>query len=269
MLCIVSNMRPGLQLAPPSFARMAADPLRWRLLQELAFSDRRVRELVTLVGRSQNLVSYHLGRLRASGMVAARRSSFDGRDSYYRLDLPRCAQLLAEAGVSLHPGLAFDPAPTAAPGNPVPRSCTVLFLCTGNSSRSQTAEALSRVRSGGRVRSFSAGSQPKPLHPHVVRVMAAHGVDLAGQQPKHLRVFTRRRFHYVITLCDRVREVCPTFPGDPVYIHWSIPDPGTSGDRDAHGNSYPAFELMEAEIEIRIRFWLATIGAASTPSVRP
>ncbi|MFI7702195.1 ArsR family transcriptional regulator [Nonomuraea sp. NPDC049480] len=261
-------MSSGTQLAPPAFARMAADPLRWRLLRELAVSDRRVRELVTLVGQPQNLVSYHLSRLRASGMAAARRSNFDGRDTYYRLDLERCAELLAEAGAALHPGLAFDPAPTTAPKAPRPSSCKVLFLCTGNSARSQAAEALIRARSGGRVQSFSAGSQPKPLHPHAVRVMAARGVDIAGQQSKHLRVFARRRLHYVITLCDRVREVCPAFPGDPTYIHWSIPDPNASGAQDTHGDNYPAFELMAAEIETRIGFWLAAIGAAPSPSVR-
>lgn len=262
-------MASSTELSPPPFARMAADPLRWRLLRELALSDRRVRELVTLVSQPQNLVSYHLGRLRTSGMVAARRSSFDGRDTYYRLDLTRCAQLLAEAGAALHPGLASDPASTRAPKARGPKSCAVLFLCTGNSARSQAAEALSRARSGGRVQGFSAGSHPKSLlHPDAIRVMAARGVDLAGQQPKHLREFARRRFRYVITLCDRVREVCPTFPGNPTYIHWSMPDPGASVDQDDRGDGYPAFEQMATEIETRIGFWLASIDAATSP-VRP
>src|SRR5437763_17029938 len=66
--------------APPPFVRLASDPLRWRLLRELSSSDRRVRELVEAVGQPQNLVSYPLGRLRAGGLVAARRSRFDGRE---------------------------------------------------------------------------------------------------------------------------------------------------------------------------------------------
>jgi protein-tyrosine-phosphatase/DNA-binding transcriptional ArsR family regulator len=230
---------------------MAADPLRWRLLRELAGSDRRVRELVTLTGQPQNLVSYHLGRLRASGLVVARRSSFDGRDTYYRLDLVRCAQLLAEAGAALHPGLRSDPNPA------LPAGCTVLFLCTGNSARSQAAEAFARARSDGRVLAYSAGSQPKPLHPNAVRAMAARGIDLAGQRPKHLNVFARQDFRYVITLCDRVREVFPTFPGRPTHIHWSVPDPAAAdGDRE---DTYPHFESMAAELETRIGFWLATV----------
>ncbi|HEV8560868.1 MAG TPA: MarR family transcriptional regulator [Actinophytocola sp.] len=232
---------------PPPFVRMAADPLRWRLLWELARSDRRVRELVTLSGQPQNLVSYHLGRLRTSGLVGARRSSFDGRDVYYHLDLARCAQSLVAAGTTLHPGLRLEPA--TGPRDPAP--CTVLFLCTGNSARSQAAEALTTARSGGRVHAFSAGSHPKPLHPHAARVLAARGIEPDGLRPKHLSVFAERRFDYVITLCDRVREVCPQFPGDPGYLHWSIPDPA------AGGATYPEFEQMAAELETRTGFWLS------------
>jgi protein-tyrosine-phosphatase len=255
------GMGPGTRPAPPPFARMAADPLRWRLLRELARSDRRVRELVALAGQPQNLVSYHLGQLRASGLVGARRSSFDGRATYYHLDLARCAQSLASAGAALHPGLRLDPAPPAPPASRGPDPCTVLFLCTGNSARSQAAEALAQARSGGRVQAFSAGSRPRPLHPYAVKVMAERGIDLAGQRPKHLSAFAGRGFNYVITLCDRVREVCPEFPGHPGYLHWSIPDPAAAGGSDE--DTYPAFEQMAAELETRIGFWLAATGAGT------
>jgi protein-tyrosine-phosphatase len=243
---------------------MAADPLRWRLLRELARSDRRVRELVALAGQPQNLVSYHLGQLRASGLVAARRSSFDGRDTYYHLDLARCAQSLASAGAALHPGLRLDPAPLTSPAGRDRDPSTVLFLCTGNSARSQAAEALAQARSGGRVKAFSAGSHPRPLHPNAVQVMAERGIDLANMQSKHLSVFASERFDYVITLCDRVREVCPEFPGHPGYLHWSIPDPAAAGGSDE--DTYPAFEQMAAELETRIGFWLAAAGVAPAPA---
>ena len=247
---------PGRDSAPPGFLQLAGHPVRWRLLRELARSDRQVRELTSLTGHPQSLVSYHLGRLRASGLVAARRSSFDGRDAYYHLDLARCAELLTAAGAALHPGLRLAPAPPAARG----AARTVLFLCTGNSARSQAAEALTEVRSGGLVRAFSAGSHPRPLHPDVGRVMASRGIDMAGRGSKQLSVFTSRRFDYVITLCDRVREVCPEFPGHPGYLHWSIPDPAACGGGDE--DTYPAFERMAAELETRIGFWLAGLGAA-------
>lgn len=260
-------MRPDAQPTPPPFARMAADPLRWRLLRELARSDRRVRELVALVGQPQNLVSYHLGRLRANDLVTARRSSFDGRDTYYRLDLVRCAQSLAEAGAALHPSLGgrsrAEPASPARPAtDPVPH--TVLFLCTGNSARSQAAEALVRARAGGHVLAFSAGTQPKAVHPNAVRVMASRGVDLAGQRSKHVSAFGQRHFTYVITLCDRAREAAPEFPGRPAYVHWSMPDPAAAAGE--HEDTYPEFELMAAELETRIGFWLAAVGAAPAPT---
>src|SRR5215470_2630299 len=152
--------------APPPFVRLAGHPLRWQLLSELARSDRRVRELVALVGQPQNLVSYHLRTLRDAGLVGARRSTFDGRDAYYHLDLAACADALAAAGPALHPGLRMAPVPAAAPQ----RSWRVLFLCTGNSARSPVAEALLRQRSG-LAEVTSAGSRPKPLHPHTVRVL--------------------------------------------------------------------------------------------------
>lgn len=246
-----SHAKPG----PPSFARLAGHPLRWQLLSELAASDHRVRELAVLAGQPQNLVSYHLRLLRDGGLVAARRSSFDGRDTYYHLDLERCARSLAAAGTDLHPGLRLQPAPPGLPGRG-PGRPSVLFLCTGNSARSQMAEALTRHRSAGRVRAFSAGSHPRPVHPDAVRVMAGRGIDLAGARPKHLREFAGKRFAQVITLCDRVREICPEFPGQPRHAHWSIPDPAALG-----GDTYPAFESLAAELDTRIGYLLAAVGA--------
>ena len=96
----------------PVFVRLAAHPLRWRLLTELAASDRRVRELVELAGQPQSLISYHLRLLRGGGLVTARRSSFDARDSYYHLDLERCAQALRAVGIALHPALRLARHPT-------------------------------------------------------------------------------------------------------------------------------------------------------------
>jgi protein-tyrosine-phosphatase/DNA-binding transcriptional ArsR family regulator len=229
-------------VAAPPFLELAAHPLRWELLSELAQSDRRVSELTARVGRPQSLVSYHLGRLRAARLVGVRRSSADGRDAYYRLDVGRCGELLASAGTALHPALRLEPATLR------PTSASVLFLCTGNSARSQMAEALARQLSGGAVDAASAGSRPKPLHPGAVRVMRDRGLDIAGRASKHLSAFAGRRFDYVVTLCDRVREVCPEFPGAEL-VHWSIPDPAAEED-DA------AFERVADELETRIRYLL-------------
>jgi len=257
---------PVVELSPPSFLRLAGHPLRWRVLSELARSDRTVHELTRLTDQPQNLVSYHLGALRRSHLVSSRRSSADGRDSYYRVDLTRLGALLAATGEALHPGLRLVPpaAPTPAAGPAIGR---VLFLCTGNSARSQMAEALAQARSGGRVEARSAGSHPKALHPNAVRVLReGYGIDLAGHRPKHLDEVADQRFDQVVSLCDRVREVCPEFPGHPDTTHWSIPDPAAGhapGDDEA---SYPAFVQTAAELDTRIGFLLA---ALCTPSARP
>jgi protein-tyrosine-phosphatase len=128
------------------------------------------------------------------------------------------------------------------------------------------AEALAQVRSGGRVQAFSAGSKPKPLHPNAVRVMREAGIDLSSRQSKHLSVFAADSFDYVITLCDRVREVCPEFPGHPGYVHWSIADPAASGGTD--DQTYPRFEQLAAELETRIGYLLAGLAAPSPREVR-
>lgn len=246
---------------PPVFLQVAGHPVRWRILSELARSDRHVRELTELVGEPQNLVSYHLARLRAAELVSMRASSADRRSAYYRADLARCGELLAAAGASLHPALPLKSADPEGRRQTSRRSTRVLFLCTGNGTRSQMAEALLDHLSKGEVKSASAGSHPKPLHSNAVRVMAERGIDISGRSSKHFGTFARRRFDYVITLCDRVREVCPDFPGKPSRPHWSIPDPGLEGGTDAE--TYPAFQRTADELETRIRFFLAGLDSPS------
>src|SRR4029079_19425833 len=87
------------------FLQLVAGPLRWQLLNELGRSDRRVSELCDLVGKPQSLVSYHLRELRVSGLVSARQSAADGRDTYYRGNVDRFAELLSATGVALHPAV--------------------------------------------------------------------------------------------------------------------------------------------------------------------
>ncbi|WP_068269384.1 ArsR family transcriptional regulator [Aldersonia kunmingensis] len=230
----------------PMLMRMAAHPLRWALLTELARSDRRVRELVAAVGEPQNLVSYHLRLLRSSGLVDMRRSNFDGRDSYYHLDLMRCATAFGNAAAALHPAL------TAAQ-HKWPAGKSVLFLCTGNSARSPIAEALLHHRSDGRVHVASAGSRPKPsMHPNTARVLREdYGIDLGGRQPKSIDALDRRRFDLVITLCDKVREF-PRGYGSAALTHWSLPDPSTAAETDRA--TYPEFRRVAKEIDTRIGF---------------
>jgi protein-tyrosine-phosphatase len=149
----------------------------------------------------------------------------------------------------------------------------VLFLCTGNSARSQIGEALLRHLSGGRVEVMSAGSQPRAeIHPMARRaVKDLFGLDMEGQLPKPLTDFLGDRFDYVITVCDRAAESCPVFPGSPERIHWSFQDPATvEGDAETRRR---AFDQTAREMASRIRGWMSLpavgsrIGAARAPDV--
>lgn len=252
---------PGVAVsdAPvPPVVRLLAEPVRWGLIRQLASSDQRVRELVAALAQPQNLISYHLRQLRDGGLVTARRSSFDGRDTYYSLDLDGCAQALSAAAAALHPGLAFP-----APAGPVPDTARrrVLFVCTGNSSRSPMAEALLRHRGGPQVLAASAGIRPKPVHPDAAAVMRdRYRIDITGHRPTHVAAVAGQRFDYVISLCDKARESCPEFPGTPGRIHWSLPDPA-AGEGGASG--YPAFDRTAAGLDTRIRFLLPALGSTA------
>lgn len=227
---------------------MAAHPVRWRLLCELARSDRQVRELTARLDERQSLVSYHLGRLRAGRLVRSRQSAADGRDVYYAADLANCASLFGAAGAALHPRLGL----MSPIEPPVAVSGRVLFLCTGNSARSQMAEAFLQHRTDRKVEAFSAGSHPTRLHPNAVRVMRGYGIDIDRRRTKHFDDVTGQRFDYVVTLCDRVREICPDFGGPGEAVHWSMPNPAEAGDSDRA--TYPAFQRIAAEISTRIDF---------------
>ena len=238
------------EISPLGFLQVLAEPHRWRLLVELARSDLRVGELTELLGEPQNLVSYHLAELRRAGLVSSRRSSADGRDTYYRVEPERLSNLLGSAGAEILPALRLVTVPTEVVGPGRRPAAKVLFLCTGNSARSQIAEALLERFSGHRIQARSAGSHPKPLHPDAVRVMAERGIDISGRRTKHVSRFARTRFDRVITLCDKVREVCPEFPGHPIAAHWSMPDPAAE-------DSYQAFQRTRDDLEGRIHGLIA------------
>lgn len=139
----------------------------------------------------------------------------------------------------------------------------VLFLCTGNSARSQIGEALLRHMSRGQVEVVSAGSRPRPaINPFARRaVRDLFGLDMAGQRPKPLENFVGRRFDYVITVCDRAAESCPVFADDPERIHWSFEDPAAVAGGDEEKRR--AFEQTAREMASRIRLWMALPAVSS------
>jgi arsenate reductase len=104
----------------------------------------------------------------------------------------------------------------------------VLFICTGNSARSQIAEALLRRKGRDRFEVGSAGARPAPaVHPNTIAVLSEYGIDWTAARPKGLDAVADRAWDLVITVCDRIKEDCPTFPGKPVFAHWGVPDPAT------------------------------------------
>ncbi|MBZ0288592.1 MAG: hypothetical protein K8I30_13325, partial [Anaerolineae bacterium] len=200
------------------------------------------------------LVSYHLKKMRDDGVVTMRRSEADGRDVYYSLDMHKLRGLYQAAGAALHPALGqgdFSPAPH------VTASRRILFVCTHNSARSQMAEGLMRHLAGGHIDVHSAGSHPTDLHPDAIRAMDALGIDIRGQQSKHLDAFDGQAFDYVITVCDRAREICPVFPGDGAQMHWGYVDPAKIEDAAQRRR---AFDGIAHQLTTRIEYFLAGIA---------
>jgi arsenate reductase len=133
----------------------------------------------------------------------------------------------------------------------------VLFLCTGNSARSQMAETILRHVGKGAIQVESAGTLPQPdIHP-MARRAAKKLLDLHmdGQFPKTLDRFLGQDFDYVITVCDRAAESCPLFPGDPERIHWSFEDPAAVVGTD--DEKQRAFDATATRLLSRIRLWLS------------
>jgi protein-tyrosine-phosphatase len=136
------------------------------------------------------------------------------------------------------------------------RPLRVLFLCTGNSARSQIAEVLLRHFARNRVDVLSAGSAPKrEVHPLVKETLkAAFGINVPRLTPKSVGRFAGQHFDYVITLCDEAAEACPVFPGEPEQLHWNFQDPAAVNDENARRR---AFALVASGIAGRIREWMA------------
>jgi len=128
----------------------------------------------------------------------------------------------------------------------------VLFLCTGNSARSQMAEGLLRHLAGNEYDVVSAGTVPKGVHPRTVEVMHESGVDVSAHASKDLTQFLGQQFDYVITVCDRARQQCPIFPGA-APIHWGFDDPAEAESTQ----QLETFRRVRDEIRQRIRLFLA------------
>lgn len=134
----------------------------------------------------------------------------------------------------------------------------VLFLCTGNTARSQMAEGILRAVGKEDFEVFSAGSDPRDqVHPLAIQVMRESGIDISHQRTKDLKEFLGQEFDEIITVCDKARDNCPTFPGDPHHIHWGYPDPvAVEGDDET---KLQAFRKINTELHNRIHLWVLSV----------
>jgi arsenate reductase len=128
---------------------------------------------------------------------------------------------------------------------------SVLFLCTGNSCRSQMAEGWLRYLAGDRFHTFSAGLKPSIVHPLAIEAMREAGIDISGQHSKDVAAFLGRHFSHIITVCDRAQQNCPIFPGPSIREHWSIEDPAFA--EGSHDECMRVFRRIRDEIGARVR----------------
>jgi arsenate reductase len=137
----------------------------------------------------------------------------------------------------------------------------VLFLCTGNSARSQMAEAFLRKYGGEQFEAFSAGLEPRPIHPLTVQVMRESGIDISAQHSKGVEVYLGKTlFHYLITVCDKAEKNCPTnWPGVNHRLHWSFEDPAAF--EGSEEEKLAKFRTIRDQIESRIKEWVAQQSA--------
>ena len=137
----------------------------------------------------------------------------------------------------------------------------LLVLCTGNSARSQMAEALFNALGGGRIHAESAGSQPAPgVNPLAVDTLREHGIPWRGHRPRGVDGLEREPWDFVITVCDEAKEACPIFPGQPMLAHWGMPDPAeVVGDEAARRAAFrDAFLRLRRRVELMLSLPLET-----------
>ena len=147
-----------------------------------------------------------------------------------------------------------------APDRPI----RFLFICTGNSVRSQMAEALARVMGDGHVESYSAGTEPKPVHPLTIRAMAEIGLDISKNTSKGLEQFLDQDFDYVISVCARAAETCPAWPRSREQIRWHFDDPAEAAGTEEE--RLRVFRRVRNEIQQRLSL---TMLAAKIPMKLP
>ncbi len=274
------------QKTTPTYPELAellktlADPHRLEVLNLIIEGTHTSRALAAATGLPTNLLSHHLKALREAGLVQASRDPHDQRWQYFVPNITRLTEVQFLLSHFLHPariqprrggtGPGGQPAAYAPPRHiqlekefrMTSNKTKVIFLCTGNSARSQMAEALLRQHAGDDFEVYSAGTEPKGMNPYTVQVMQELGVDMSAHHSKSVREFLgHMNFGYVITVCDDAEENCPAvFLSQGQHLHWSFEDPAkaTGSEEDIRAK----FREIRGQIDGRIRAWLGELETA-------
>jgi protein-tyrosine-phosphatase len=145
---------------------------------------------------------------------------------------------------------------TASAGAERSRPFRLLFLCTGNSARSQMAEALLNQKGKGHFHAESAGSRPAAqVNPYAIAALGRAGIAWSGHAPRGMDGLERESWDFVVTVCDRAKESCPIFPGQPIMAHWGMDDPADAEGTDEQ--KARAFDQARLILSRRIDLLLA------------
>lgn len=255
--------------------RALCQPTRMKIALLLGRRQLCVCELEAIIGVSQPAVSQHLRIFKEADLVTEVR---EGQWVFYSLKWDRLREALdeflalAEQGLDGTPELATElrrlgeleknpiigctrPAADVSPSGAQAAVVQLMFLCTGNSCRSQMAEGLARAYGGDRIEVHSAGLEPQGVNPRAVQAMREIGIDISGQSSDRIDADLLSRMDYAITLCSDAEERCPLTPSQVKRLHWPLEDP--AGARGSEEVVMDKFRQVRDEIKVRVEKFLA------------
>jgi len=241
-----------------NICKALSDPGRLEALLALDTKELCICDISEKLGLSESTASRHMAILEKAGLVESRK---DGRWRYFRhsqADIPGAAQYAVawirkyiKGTDALTPEIMEEDIQAAACEN----KARVMFLCSGNSCRSQIAEAFLRKYGKGLFHAYSAGIEPKGIHPMTVKVMEEVGIDLSEQKAKSVLEFIgQMHFGYLITVCNRAEEICPLFPGVSYRLYWPFEDPVTA--ECSESDRLTKFREIRDAIEVKVKQWV-------------
>lgn len=246
--------------------KLLGNRVRRRLLQELGRSDRRVQELASLLARPQNLVSYHLGLLRAGHVISEHRGYTDGRDVYYSLDLDHLQLMIDRAVGAIHPVLPAVPATPRADSSQIAMpegSVRVLFVSPEQPDwpgiaailTNELSHGILRALSHGAVDAFSAAQERSTMRPPALKALRKFGVIVGSTKVKAITDYRGTAMDYVVTFSEPSQTFLRMIDGSPEILYWGAPhfDSETPPTADE-------WRALTLQMACRVRQLLALIG---------